>query len=252
MHLALPRPSPLVPSLLIGAVLLTACSDKDIDTVEPHVVKGIVRDTNGNPLPGVDVFAHDSMRNFSYVFGKSDEKGHYRIELDPDLVTSYWVRADLKLDWDGQSWEIALVPNTRDPFPVAAGAIRNFDWKLKATSPADNEFINVGGAVYAFSAYSTWGGDEVDTSQVELHFEPSGPRIDGSHGEPFTSMADSDALYSVPLGRYTITARHVGEEATPLHLRVRYSEEPYAPSVETGFVNDNGVASMKLEITKAP
>lgn len=232
--------------LLVGAVLFTGCKSRDITDVEPHVVKGIVLDTRGAPLPGVDVYAHDSMRNFSYVFGKSDEKGHYRIELDPDLVTSYWVRADLKREWDGQQWTIPLVPNTRDPFPVAAGAIRNFDWKLRATSPSDNAFINVGGAVYALSR---WGEGEVDVSRVELQLKPKGPLIDGSEGEVITARADSETLRSIPIGRYTVTARQVGDTPRPVHLRVRYSDAPFAPSVESVFESSDGVAKMELEVS---
>lgn len=235
---------PVAASLLL---LATACGcgggpAKDT-TVEPHVLKGTVKNAAGQPLAGVTVMADDTQRYNAHTQGVTDANGAFRIELDPDRVTSYRALASLETEWDGQEWVLSLAPDSSAPFNGKDGAIRHFTWKLQGEHWDGTGY---GGEV---AVVRDLEDSQIDLDSIEVDLVPAGPRIDGSSGEPLTiKLADSHEHSDVPLGRYTVSARDVGED--PLPIRVRVGETgAFAPSVEAGFESRTFHGVMLIEVT---
>jgi len=245
MHLStsLPLRLPSVCLPLIVALGCGGCGSNSIDEVDAYTLKGVVKDAAGNPLAGVEVFADDTMEYNANTVGVTDEKGEYRIALAPNRVTTYRATAQVTTQWDGQSWRLSLHPDNGNAFAAADGAVRNFTWRL---SGKDQQGLTYGSTIWV---YRDLDDNELDLEQVEVRFEPAGPRIDGSQGEGFSMrLADGSDRVDVPLGRYSVTARHLGDEGLPVKVRIRDTGD-YAPSVEAGFVSHTSYGMMELEVS---
>lgn len=225
------------------ALVVMGCSPKAVDEIESHVLKGVVRNEAGAPLAGAEVFADNTMEYNSNTLGVSDAKGEFRIKLDEARATSYRAGAHLLVTWDDQDWRLSLQPDSDAPFAGAEGAVRNFTWRL---SGKDRDGTTYGSTIWV---YRDLDDPELDQERIEVTFTPAGPRIDGSAGAPFTMrLAEQQELQTAPLGRYTVTARDVGEAPKPLKVRVR-NTGAFAASVEAGFVSQSSHGLMELEVS---
>lgn len=228
-------------------LMATACgcggTEASATTVEPHVLKGSVKNAAGEPLSGVTVMADDTNRYNAHTMGVTDANGAFRIELDPDRVTSYRAIASVETRWDDQDWILSLAPDTSAPFSGKDGAIRHFTWKLQGEHWDGTGY---GGEI---NVIRDLDDTRIDLDRIEVDLVPSGPRIDGSTGEPLTlKLVDSHSHQDIPLGRYTVSARDVGADPVPVRVRVNETGD-FAPSVEAGFESRTHHGVMLIEVS---
>lgn len=193
------------------------------------VASGSVVDTQGKPLPNVEIVVDNQVLSDSYETGTTDDNGRYRIEL-PSTAATWHVSATHSVEYHGRTYSFPLHPNDDSAFAGNTGGVRNFEWKLSGKRP-DNGFYG------AFVVGYTEPGDfSFDVRDVELTLVPDGPLVDGSRGETvsgkFVSTGDGDAVKDIPLGRYAISAKI---EGTPLGIRIRNSEAAYEDSLTSDF-----------------
>ena len=228
-------------------LLLTACgcggAGNDPQDVEPHVLKGTVKNAAGEPLSGVTVMADDTNRYNAHTMGVTDANGSFRIELDPDRVTSYRAIASVETRWDAQEWILSLAPDTSAPFAGKDGAVRHFIWKLQG------EHWDGTGYGAEVAVVRDLEDTQIDLDGIEVDLVPAGPRIDGSTGAPVTiKLVEGHTHQDVPLGRYTVSARDVGENPVPIRVRVGDTGE-FASSVEAGFESRTYHGVMLVEVS---
>jgi len=251
-----PLPTAPLPSLLLGLILLGACScggdtaepgnDENPGKVTSFMVKGVARDLAGKPLANVKVDAYDSLEDFSRVSARTDAQGAYSIRLDPKRITQYYIVANMNVTWDGQQWNLPLDPSSRDPFPADEGATINLTWKLSGPAPGGQ----FGSEVFVSPNLVD---EALSFENVEVDFVPSGPLIDGSEGQPFTvKLGESFYNHDVPLGRYTVTARYTTDPSVQLKLRP-YEDDtaPYTASLESGFRSEGHRGTLYLAVSDA-
>lgn len=232
-------------ALLLIASLLAGCDPEggstDLDALEPYVLKGTVRDSAGEPLGGVRVYAYNTLLWDSFIVGMTDADGLYRLELDRNLTTSYQPEAYLPLRWNGGDWLLPLDPDNRNPFGHSTGAVRHFTWRLQGERGHD---LHYGATVIALPhAIENWAFMD----RVELDFVPTGPRIDGSTGEAFTlRLVEGLTHKDIPVGNYRISARDIGQDPVPLLVRL-YQQPEFSESVEARF--DHVSNSMNIDVT---
>ncbi len=194
-----------------------------------YVAAGVVVDTQGNPLAGVDIFADNQFTEGSTLTSKTGTNGQYRIEL-PQTATTWHMSATHTVEYHGREYSFPLHPEDDSAFAGNTGGVRNFAWKLTGKRPDDGFY----GAYVV--GYTEVGDYSIDLRDVELTLVPDGPLVDGSTGETITgklaSTGDGDAIQDIPLGRYTITAR---EGDTALLVRIRNSGTSYDTSLTSDF-----------------
>lgn len=239
-----PTPSP-VPSPQPSP---TPAPQPPAEEAESYVVKGYIRDANGNPLPGVTVYADNTLLYDSNVLGVTDESGHYRIEL-PQIATSWRTGADLTTTYNGKDFTFHLAADVDQPFAGKTGAVRNFTWK------------KFDGQIYIYPNYSFDDNlPEFQMTDLELTLTPIGPLLDGSTGQTIVKHAGpvqgGAGIDQVPIGRYKATARWIpeGHAPVPMLIRINYTGK-YAESVEFEFDKPRGASTSnylsELEV-KAP
>lgn len=191
-----------------------------------YVMTGTVRDEQGRPLAGVEVFAdHTAFYNMNAV-GKTDAQGRYRIPLARQPGT--WnAGAYLRGEVGGEAFEVRLSPDDDTPFDGSKGAVRNF------TSRASS---GPSGKVYTSIAHSNV---ELDYDSLEFTFTPDGPNVAGSTA-PFTrKYVDGSGVPNIPLGRYRVSATQVlGGVRQQLLLSSRTQKEASA-NVLAAFTYDS-------------
>lgn len=248
---AFPRLFPLR-VLMLSTLALTACAcgggdAADPEKVTPYVVKGVVRDQAGNPIPNAKVDAHDSVEG-GYTSAITNAEGVYNIRLDPKRVTAYYVVAEHNLSWDGQDWSFALEPDNANHFQADEGAIRNFTWVLEGETKVGVLFH--GGEVIVTADLAS---DPLEPDHIEVDFAPKGPRIDGSPGEPFTmKLSEGAVLSGVALGHYTVTARDVVDPSLEPVLRLYEDDDgSFHPSLDVGFRSEGHSGQLNLTVSIA-
>jgi hypothetical protein len=216
--------------------------------VEPGVVKGLVVDTQGKPLPNLKVVVENTVFHASYVYATTGQDGRYRAEVPNG---GWKVSVQLERQFQGRTYKFDLHPDNANGFTGTEGAIRNFSWKLSGPRPEGNRFY--GGSATVYRALGD-DGPFYEMTEVELTFTPDGPLIDGSTGQPVTGRPESgsDQVRDIPVGRYVITARHAppGQQARPMLLRVR-NTGTFASSVTALFNTpypELAIHEMELEV----
>ncbi|CAG7614897.1 stalk domain-containing protein [Paenibacillus allorhizosphaerae] len=207
------------------------------EEAEPYVVKGYVRDAKGHPLPGVTVFADNTLLYDSNILGVTDDSGHYRIEL-PQITTSWRMGADLSKSFNGKKFTFHLSADADLPLAGSAGAVRDFTW------------TKFDGQIYIYPNFSSFDSNlpEFQMSDLEVTLTPIGPLLDGNAGQTLTKRAGpiqgGAGVDEIPIGRYKATARWVPEGHAPMPMQVRVSYiGQYAESTEFDFAPPRGVST---------
>lgn len=220
--------------------------------VEAGVVKGLVVDTQGKPLPGLKVVVENTVFHASYVYGTTGQDGRYRVEVPNG---GWKVSVQLERQFQGRSYRFDLHPDNPDAFTGTEGAVRNFSWKLSGPRPEGNRFY--GGTVALYRVFGD-DGEFFEMPEVELTLTPDGPLIDGSTGQPVTARpeASADEVRDIPLGSYVVTARHTpqGKPPTQMLIRVR-NTGTLANSVTATFntpTPELAIHVMELEVRNPP
>lgn len=205
----------------------------------PYVMTGVVRDAQGRPVAGAEVFADNTLYYNANAVGKTDAQGRYRIELPRQGLGTWAPGAYIKREYRGVFHEFRLYPDDERPFSASEGAVRDFVWRL--TGRRGDGLI--GKTVYV---YTTEG---VSLSQVEVTLTPNGPLVDGSAGKPITRSAASGRVDDVPVGRYTMTARLVRPGAAPVPLLVSPGQGgAWGSSATADFEKSNYGVTMEFSV----
>lgn len=207
------------------------------DTIEAYVVKGRVTTQDGRPLPGVEVGAENTFGYSSYLYGVTDDDGHYRIDLSGAPNTTWRMFGTVKLEYEGTKYNEELYVDTTS-FPSDKGAIRDFEWRL--TGPKGDYDLRYGGSIYVVEDKDWDLEDPPEIEEIEwvtLTLDPVGPLIDGSEGEQVVRAVGDYWIHDVPKGRYRISATYTEPRgiAEPLVIRPMWEEIPYERSIEMVF-----------------
>lgn len=221
-------------------------SVSDPGAIEPYVVKGHVTTASGEPLPGAEVWADNTLAYNSNALAVSGADGSYRIELPRSEQLTWRMGGQIVTRYQGTQFDLELAVDAT-PFASADGAIRDFQWQLSGPH-ADDDDLYYGGLVYV---YEDVNHSDLNDGGWQITFTPDGPLVDGSAGEPFTRDVTQGRIDDVPVGRYTVTATyHPNDESPPVPLNIRQRDTgEYAASATAMFRADSGPL-MELEIVK--
>jgi hypothetical protein len=157
------------------------------------------------------------------------------------------VRGTVEVPYDGRTYVLDLHPETDGAFAGTEGAVRNLQWKLTGAKPTE-----FGATGYYGGLVELYADNFFDADQVELTLEPVKPLIDGSTGQKLTRRLTGGSIGQtddVPIGRYQITARHLGTgKAVQLRLRNegQYGAN-YTGSFEPAYAGATGRYKLTLE-----
>jgi hypothetical protein len=208
--------------------------------VEPYVVKGYVRNAQGNPIPGVNVNADNTLFYDSNLIAVTDENGYYRIDM-PQLPTTWIMSTSFSREFNGKELKFYLRSDVDQPFAGSTGAIRNFTMK------------DIVGHIFIYPDF--WSFDdslpEFKMSDLEVTLTPVGPIFDGSGGQTITKRAGviegGLGVEKIPLGQYKISARWMPEGHAPMPMLIRIKATGnFVQSVEFDFHNPLGTSSIFL------
>jgi hypothetical protein len=206
---------------------------------EKGALVGRITDTQGNPMPGILVYAGNALHANSGLMGSSNANGRYKVPLRTGSWRAY---AFLEREYNGRTYKIDLHPDTYDAFD-GDGAVRNFQWRLTGENPSGPGTCYGGTVQLAFDP----GGGHDDIHNVDVTLTPVGPLIDGSTGQPLTRRCPDDPrdphysyLTDVPIGRYQVTARY---RPTGKALRVRNVDDVSQPYREAFTLDFWGTTS---------
>lgn len=243
--------------LVLGVAGLVACqpgctesaSEPGTPSSQAFLASGQVLDSKGAPMPGVQVFADNTLGYNSNVLGVTDAQGRYRIVL-PEVATTWNVTASITRSINGEEFRFDMHPDNPAAFAGVDGGVRNFTWRMSGARPD--------GYVYGNSVWS-YGNPtsefDFDDRELEYTLVPVGPLVDGTTGQTITRMAEDAGagwgVADVPFGRYRISARHA---PTGRALRVRLRDQGnYTSSVEGTFTSVNGLGTrpyvIEVEVT---
>ena len=216
----------------------------NVGGLEANVMKGVVTNSQGAPLGGVEVYADNTLLYDSNLLASTDASGSYRIDLS-SLNTTWHAGASLQTTFEGQNYEIFLAPDDDSQFATATGAVRNFTWKVSGEKPSGGTY---GSVVYVYGDYSV----DFSLDDVELTLTPEGPLIDGSTGQTLVAENVGGQIDDVPIGRYTVTGRYLEPSGAvrPLLIAPKGSND-FAASQSLTFTNTSYYGPM-LEMTVVP
>ncbi|MFC4427149.1 carboxypeptidase-like regulatory domain-containing protein [Deinococcus navajonensis] len=199
-------------------------------------ITGTVVNEQGVPLPNVEVVADNTLAYNSNLITHTDAQGRYSIDVRNAPVT-FNVTASMKLQYDGSSIRVDLLPENPDTVPGGVGGVRNFTFKPKPVSQADPY-----GSLGCVFVEREAGRYDVDPARVTLTLTPVGTLADGTAGKVLTTKlvysGGGWVAANVMWGTYTVTATMDGQ---PLELRRRIGGmETYewGSSYTGGFTRD--------------
>jgi hypothetical protein len=241
--------------------LVAACSSgeggdegrgNNVEQTEGYLT-GRAVDARGQPLPGVEVWADNTLLYDTNAGATTGADGSYRIDVRRPAGT-WHASASLRRQYHGRAYTFDLDPSDDSVFAGNAGAVRNFTWRLSGARPDQGTY---GGFVvgYLSQLLDPANPDEgLDSQSVELTLTPEGPLVDGSDGSVITRKLErtgnGDAVEDVPVGRYRISARYAPPDRTPRPMQVRLRNTgAYADSVTADFETLVGSAhQIELEL----
>lgn len=215
-------------SLLLALPVLLSChKDPEEGGAEKGYATGRVVDTQGKPLANVEVLMDNTIRYNTWIAGKTDANGYYKIKLD---IGSWMPYATLNKEYNGKTYEIQLVPDNNTGFSVDGG-VCNFTWQLTGKRKSPRTGTNGGNIILTAGIMSQL----YDSENIEYTLTPDGPLIDGSTGSvlkmhdvvPYTYK-----LADIPIGKYKVTATYKGKLVL---LRNRYANGQFASSITVEF-----------------
>ncbi|THF70898.1 carboxypeptidase regulatory-like domain-containing protein [Deinococcus sp. Arct2-2] len=233
--------------LTLAALLTVPAAQAAAPT--PRTMSGVVLNSAGQPLVGAQVFAGSTLFFNSNSLAVSGQDGRYRAKVPPG---SWYGGAQMTRSFQGETYTFDLIPNTVDPFAGSTGAIRNFQWKLTGPKPGG------GFAGATVTVYTDFFDPQMldIVPDIELILTPAGPLIDGSQGKTIRAKIRNthegmEGLQDIPLGIYTVTARHVpaGGAPQPLKIRLRNKGE-FGPSVTSRFRRNGSAQLMEVEVSR--
>jgi hypothetical protein len=203
--------------LFSSAVFLGAC-DPDPSTNNPNptesekgYIKGVVKDTKGNPIQGASITIDNTMIYNSNLLSTTDSKGEYKVKLSGSFTWAAY--AEFEKEYNGKKYKFDLHPETNEAF-TSDGGIRNFQWKLKGEKPDD---LGLYGAMIQLESEI---GSPIFAEDVTFQLVPDGPLVDGSEGTSLTMKGGAPyspsyfKLMDIPLGRYKVKATYEGRQLT--------------------------------------
>ncbi|HYE55072.1 MAG TPA: carboxypeptidase-like regulatory domain-containing protein [Chitinophagaceae bacterium] len=201
---------------------------------ESGIAKGRVTDSRGNPISGATIIVDNTVYFNSGLTGTTDANGYYRIAVPQG---SWRVYARIDKQFNGKLFQkLDLHPDNPDSFAGTEGTVCNFEWRVKGEKPIPLAG-HYGGMVYLGIDPNA---NLYDMENVEFTFTPVGTLIDGSTGQAFTARSGAprtdnfSKIPDVPIGRYTVTARHVPTNRK-LKLLVEEASDEFAESVTMDF-----------------
>lgn len=226
--------------------------DGAVDSVEPYVVKGYVRDADGNPIAGASVYADNTLFYDSNILGVTDENGFYRLEL-PEMATTWRVGGSFSKTDKGKTYSFDLKPELDQPFASSTGAIRNFVWSN------DEGYIFIYTDI--FSIRDDLPEYNFDLSDLEITLTPTGKQIDGKEGQTIVrrggDVYDGKGVDQIPLGSYRATARWLPEGHDPIPMLIKLEGKgKFADHVDFSFPEPKGTTKsnfmVELEVSVPP
>lgn len=217
-----------------------ASNSQDPNTPQPGYVTGKVVDGQGKPVAGADILLDNSILYASYIKGKTDKDGHYKIKVS----TGVWlVTASYNATYNGKTYIVQMTPEDESSVDNNGG-VRNFTWKLSG-DPGGSDFY--GGFIQLTN--STNG---LSLEYVKLVFTPVGPLIDGSTGQVILlRMGDSFwvsafEIHEMPIGRYKVTAFYeTTNGALPLTLQNWVTKSGFTRELTLDFIPNPSFTSVK-------
>ncbi|OXM85181.1 hypothetical protein CF651_16395 [Paenibacillus rigui] len=236
-----PAPEPAPSPTPTPAPEPTPVPSPSVEEIEPYVVKGYLRNAQGNPLPGVTINADNQLFYDSNMSAVTDENGHYRIELS-QMPATWIMSTTFTREYNGKEQRFYLRSDVDQPFAGSSGAIRNFTLK------------DVVGHIEIHPDF--WSFDDslpqFQMNDLEVTLTPVGPLFDGSAGKSIITRADvlstgGHGVEKIPLGRYKISAtwKPEGHSTMPMLIRVTGTSK-FTSSVEFDFHNPLGAPSIFL------
>ena len=210
-----------------NALRKTPTSEARSGSVEANVIKGVVRDEQGDPVSGARIniagFTGNPNGQNGADFIKvvtTDRRGAYRLDVPRGL---YGITATADVSFGDKSYkELYLHPEDGDCEKEASdrGIVKDFVLRLSgfmecATNPdPNNDGFYSGAAIALIPQGSSLPGD----ARLTFTLTPVGALADGSGGKTLTfkrSFADlknffgpiesTNTLHDIPLGRYRLT-----------------------------------------------
>jgi hypothetical protein len=195
---------------------------------EPNVIKGVVRDEQGDPVPNARIRISGYTGNPNGLSAadfirtvQTNGQGAYRISVPAGL---YGISGEADLAFDGKTYKaLYLHPadaNCKQQMSQG-GIVKDFVLRLSGfmqclTNPDPNNAGNYSGASIALVHESpkSLPGD----AKLTLTLTPNGPLADGRAGKPLTftrtvaalgtsfgPLETTNVLHDIPLGRYRLT-----------------------------------------------
>ena len=231
-HLTRARPAnPLTPLQRVAAamavlLLVVAGGGVWLHLRDSNVLSGTVYDSAGDPLPGIELQLYSDGQQLDTM---TDAHGRYHGKLKRG---SYAIEAYGIVQYEGRAITIQLSPRKADSevFDVPAGGGVHLDLDLSTSGRRPG---TSGGSAGDYFGSSVDIQDAFDDDgsvaplsavrselSVTFHFEPTGPRADGTPSEAFdvtrtvgelvsgtSDNLDHDSvLYDIPLADYEVSA----------------------------------------------
>ncbi|GGO25954.1 carboxypeptidase-like regulatory domain-containing protein [Deinococcus humi] len=229
--------------LLLASLLAGGVTQADTTKPTPYIMTGTVRNSAGQPVSGVDVYAENTLYYNMNALGTTNRQGRYTITLPRNEIGTWRGGARLSREYHGTVYQFQLVPADRSEFATRSGAIRDFTWKLTGKKPDGGYY---GGTLWMFGAVNAPG---FDLGRVEVTLTPVGPIIDGSPGKVIKGFLVGSQLRDIPIGRYKVSARYMPENSAPQTVLIgARNPSNYELSMTSDFRRSNTVGDV-LEFT---
>ncbi len=199
-------------------ILLTAQLGGAAPAAAKGFITGTVVNEAGQPMPGVEVIADNTLAYDSNLIVYTDAKGHYTIDVRL-LPTTWNVTARKALQYQGYDVSVSLLPKNPEVVAGRVGGVRDFVLKPKAVTNSDPY-----GNLALVLVEPAVGEYSIDFAAVTLTLTPQGKLADGStgraHAFKLIRTGSGWAIPNIMWGTYNVQATLNGQ---PLEVRRRAS-----------------------------
>ncbi len=178
-------------------------------------VTGLVKDSHGNPLQGVNITVEHTVWQDTYLYATTGSNGKYSITIPADPAGDWMAKAKYSKKAYGKTYLFDMAGNAA-PFTHADSARRNFTWKLSGKKPT--------GGYYGAHVDLYQLGTDAQMNKITIVFTPiDSTLIDGSPAVSFErhveNVAGTFMIKDIPIGKYSIMAKYPGKK---LYLENRH------------------------------